>query len=92
MVILPSHPCRFLEPRGRHQAFRVPGRDHRRPFLLFLLLPAQHSRPLCGDGRQQPQEKPPVGNREHATVRGCAGRRGGGSERRRSQASGSVPH
>ncbi|KAF3851369.1 hypothetical protein F7725_013141 [Dissostichus mawsoni] len=47
----------FLEPRGRHQAFRVPGCDHRREVLLLLLLPAQHSGPLCGDGRQQQPRK-----------------------------------
>lgn len=90
MVIHPYQLCRFLEPRGRHQAFRVPGRDHRRPVLLLLLLPAQHR--LCGDGRRQPQEKPHVGHREPATVRECAGWSGGGSGRRRHQAAGSVPH
>lgn len=84
--------CRILELWGCHQAFRVPGCDHRRPLLLLLLLPAQHGGPLCGDRREQPQKEPPVGHWKPATVWECAGRRGGGSERQRHQAPGSVPH
>lgn len=84
--------CRILELWGCHQAFRVPGCDHRWPFLLLLLLPAQHGGPLCRDRCQQPQKEPPVGHWKPATVRQCAGRRGGGSERQRHQAPGSVPH
>lgn len=84
--------CRFLESRGCHQAFRLPGCDHRRPVLLLLLLPAQHSGPVCGDRRRQPQEEPHVGHREPATVRRRAGWRGAWSEQQCRQASGSVPH
>lgn len=87
-----SHLWRFLEPRGRHQAFRVPGCDHRRLLLLLLLLSAQHSGPVSGDRCWQPQEKPSVGHREPAAVRQCAGRSGGGPERWCHQASGSVSH
>ena len=88
-VIQPPSPvCRFLELRGRRPAFCVPGCDHRRPLLLLLLLPAQHSGSLCGDGRQQPQEKSVVGYRESAAVRGRGGRTGGGPERWCHKASG----
>lgn len=84
--------CRFLEPRGRHQAFRVSGRNHRRQVLLLLLLPAQHRGAVGGDRRQQPQKKPHVGHREPATLRQRAGRHGGGPRRQCPQATGPVPH
>lgn len=84
--------CRFLEPWGCHQAFCVPSCDHRWQVLLLLLLPAQHSGPLCGDGQQQPQKKPPVGHRELAAVWKHSGWLCGGSERQRHQASCSVFH
>lgn len=81
---------RVLEPRGCHQAFRVPGRDHRRQVLLVLLLPAQHGGAVCGRRRQQPQKEPHVGHRQHASLWQCAGRHGVGTGRWRSQAPGPV--